>query len=134
MATPKCGHGPKPYRCSLCYKCYSTLNREKLNKYSRDWRASHKEKVKKWVTEASMKTLYGINQAQYDAMFINQKGVCAICKRPDKRRLSVDHDHETKKVRALLCGKCNRGLGFFEDSHFLLTKASQYLRVREGVI
>lgn len=46
--------------------------------------------------------------AQYDKMLAAQGGKCAICKRPPKsRRLAVDHDHKTGKVRGLLCFRCN---------------------------
>lgn len=43
----------------------------------------------------------------------NQKGCCAICKKPEnhfKKRLAVDHNHKTSKVRGLLCYRCNKFL------------------------
>jgi hypothetical protein len=43
------------------------------------------------------------------------------------KRLCVDHDHKTNKVRALLCDGCNKGLGAFSDSPALLRKAADYL-------
>ncbi len=47
----------------------------------------------------------------YDAMARVQGGVCAICGRPPKtRRLAIDHDHATMRVRGLLCHRCNRAL------------------------
>ncbi len=56
-----------------------------------------------------------------------QKGHCAICglkmKPPNQ-----DHNHKTGKLRSLLCGTCNRGLGLFKDSARLLNKAADYLR------
>lgn len=46
---------------------------------------------------------------RYNVLLTNQQGVCAICGHlPDGRRLHVDHDHVTSRVRGLLCGSCNR--------------------------
>lgn len=65
-------------------------------------------------------------------MFLQQSGLCGICGLPKtntrKISLSVDHDHNTGKVRALLCHKCNRGIGMFGDNLNLLEKAVLYLR------
>ena len=47
----------------------------------------------------------------YDRLIAAQRGVCAICGAPPKtRRLHIDHDHRTGKVRGLLCQRCNRAL------------------------
>lgn len=54
---------------------------------------------------------YGITPEQYLAMSVRQGGTCAICKRPPKtRRLHVEHDHTSKRVRGLTCHNCNRHL------------------------
>ena len=50
---------------------------------------------------------------------------CVIC--GDEGQLVVDHDHQTGKVRGMLCNHCNRGLGHFRDSPMLLEFAAQYL-------
>ena len=63
---------------------------------------------------------YGITLADYNAMFERQGGVCAICRGPQKTKsgrlthLSVDHCHESGKVRGLLCMACNHLLGRYE--------------------
>ena len=58
-----------------------------------------------------------------------QDGRCAICgNKPRKRRLDVDHNHKTGKVRGLLCRRCNhKGLGAFHDSYQVVQIAEAYL-------
>jgi hypothetical protein len=80
---------------------------------------------------------YGLTVAEYEQMAADQNGGCAICdakvsfKKADKsKRLAVDHDHETNEVRGLLCVRCNRGLGYFEDSIERLMRAKAYLTKR----
>ncbi len=62
----------------------------------------------------------------YDAMFALQGRTCAICRKRSAKRLCVDHCHVTRKVRGLLCKKCNFGLGHFSDD--LVEAAAAYLR------
>ncbi len=71
---------------------------------------------------STLKSKYGFSITQYDAMYVKQGGCCAICRCPvhDKRNarrnhFSVDHDHETKVVRGLLCSRCN---SVIEDARF----------------
>lgn len=86
---------------------------------------------------------YGLTGEQYGQMLASQGGVCAICKSPEVRldrngvpvALHVDHDHETGKVRSLLCYKCNSALGSMDDSPARLRAAAEYIeahRMREG--
>jgi hypothetical protein len=64
---------------------------------------------------ATIQRKYKLSESEYTAMLVRQHGVCAICQNPERnKRLSVDHDHRTGKVRALLCGHCNMLLGFIE--------------------
>lgn len=65
-----------------------------------------------------------------------QNDLCAICGRPERsmlkgkvRRLAVDHDHKSSKVRGLLCADCNRALGLFQDDPDRLRMAAEYLEV-----
>ncbi len=73
---------------------------------------------------------YGISQAHYDVMLFQQADCCAICGEQPRtsRRLVVDHDHATGRVRALLCDRCNTGLGHFGDDIKLMRKAIRYLQ------
>lgn len=76
---------------------------------------------------------YGITFEQYDAMFANQNGVCAICgSAGGKKKLHVDHCHTTGKIRGLLCINCNHGLGHFKDNEKLMLEAIKYLANNGG--
>ncbi len=75
---------------------------------------------------------YGISVEDYDAMLMQQGGVCRICKRQSRRRLIVDHCHKTDKVRGLLCLKCNSALGFYGDDPRLTRAATAHLEAALG--
>jgi len=68
---------------------------------------------------------YGITAAQFDELLAKQGGVCAICGRENPEH--VDHDHETGKLRGILCFNCNGGLGQFSDNTERLANAIEYL-------
>lgn len=61
-------------------------------------------------------------------MCAEQENRCAICKRIFEATPFIDHDHETKVVRELLCRFCNTGLGMFGDNLEILSQAVEYLR------
>jgi hypothetical protein len=58
-------------------------------------------------------------------MLAEQGGFCAICKEAPAEH--VDHDHETERVRGLLCFNCNGALGQFRDRRDLMLAAIAYL-------
>lgn len=77
-----------------------------------------------------MKRTYGISLEDYERMVEERQGLCDICGELPKtgkgRKLQVDHDHITGKVRGLLCWHCNARLGFIE--HELYEKSLEYLQ------
>ncbi len=84
-----------------------------------------------WTKNRDLMKLYGITLDDYNKMFAEQEGKCSICgthQCATGRALAVDHDHETGKVRGLLCSNCNTALGKFNDDVELLKKAIDYLR------
>ena len=72
---------------------------------------------------------YGLTPGEYDRLYAEQGGVCAICRRAKGKvkRLAVDHDHETGLVRGLLCGPCNQLVGYFQNSPETFRRAAAYL-------
>lgn len=92
------------------------------NRWKREHRSSYGKK-------ADLKKNYGITVEDYERMLQDQNGVCAICQNacPSGKNLAVDHDHETDRIRGLLCMNCNQGLGKFKDSPKFLKAAQEYL-------
>lgn len=78
---------------------------------------------------------YGIDVTGYHQMLEAQQHHCAICgceasdpvRNKGKSRFCVDHDHQTGRVRGLLCAICNYGVGHFQDDPVLVRKAATYL-------
>ena len=105
-------------------RAWHVANRESAQAKTKDWKKRNPEAMFKH----SLKK-YGLTPEKYRALFVQQSGSCAICKKPPtgRRGLCVDHNHDTGVVRALLCTKCNAGLGnFAEETRFLLA-AIDYL-------
>ena len=85
-------------------------------------------KYRRWFQKAR----YGLSTADYDALLAKQGGGCAICGamkpgRDDRQHLYIDHDHETGRVRGLLCSTCNTGLGMFAEDVDRMRVAIAYL-------
>lgn len=124
---------------------YREANRETAAERSRQWYADNRERaretVKKYRTgneefkradrNRQLKSKYGITQVDFEEMLQRQHGVCAnpACRMPDNRgrTLHVDHDHETGRVRGLLCFDCNVVLGKVNDDPMALIGLIQYL-------
>ena len=88
----------------------------------------------KGFSTAYLSRSYGMTHELYEKIEEGQKSKCKICGGEGfimpvggKKKLVVDHDHATGKVRGLLCHNCNRGLGLFQDNEALLRKAADYL-------
>jgi hypothetical protein len=102
-------------RCKKCTRIY-------CRKYHQENRDRYKNR--------HLEVSYGITLSDYSRLYEEQEGRCAICLEWYKV-LHVDHDHETNKVRGLLCLSCNNGLGRFRDSPERLRRAIQYLNEKE---
>jgi hypothetical protein len=93
-----------------------------------EWRSNNPYK---WLRQQLRK--YGVTVEWYLKQLKWQHNVCAICGKPETntywdkiRRLSVDHNHQTKQARGLLCHACNTRIGMLEDFSWV-AKARKYL-------
>lgn len=85
--------------------------------------------TKKAMRLGSRLKAFGLSISDFDEMFTSQGGKCAICGGTSgKRRLSVDHDHATGKVRSLLCTNCNSALGLLGESTERMASAIEYIK------
>lgn len=101
-------------------------NIEHIKKRDRE----HYYKTRDRHRELHISKRYGISVERYREMFKVQKSLCAICGESEtvkNKVLSVDHNHKTGEVRGLLCGHCNRALGYLREDISLLPKIQKYL-------
>ena len=112
----------KDGRSYRCKDCSNANNSERM-------KAKSKEERQKIYLERDLQRKFGISTEVYNAVFLAQEGVCAICKKPNpnKNRLAVDHNHLTGEVRGLLCGPCNMLLHRIENDPDWADKAFSYL-------
>jgi hypothetical protein len=109
--------------------------------YMRNWYQAHPkyfqkyrktEKGERGMRDMNYKRSYGISVEDYEKMLIDQCGLCACCGNPpNKRRLCVDHNHETLEIRELVCDYCNIVIGIFENSS-QLEAVKTYLERHNG--
>lgn len=115
-----CGIGITGFRAFRCHPC-KVIHRKPprtTKEYRREWQ---------------LKKKYDFEIGEFEAWWITFKGKCGICDIKLERSTAtrgqssvsvvVDHDHKTDRVRGLLCGNCNKGLGHFKDNSEILRKA-----------
>ncbi len=134
---------------SFCKECYRIHNREQYQRHidkrheydaarGSGWER-HPENREKYMSDDRtahdkyLQRTYGITIEDFDAMLSSQDGTCAICDGTNSdsarnRRMTVDHDHDTGKVRGLLCFTCNTSIGKLGDTYAALQKAADYLK------
>ena len=132
-------------RCSMCKEeksrdqFYSRIDREiGVTSYCKDCGRENAKKKHDYQKnrEKNLRQRYNLSWDMYLDMLADQHGKCPICMNdldmdPDCPRSGlapvVDHDHDTGRVRAILCADCNRGIGMFKENPDALWAAARYV-------
>lgn len=110
-------------------------NKEARQAYELEYRIKNKEKIKAKQKLSENRQFahvkkYGLSKEDYTKLLEAQNGRCKICGIEAsllKAKLHIDHNHETNRVRGLLCRACNHGVGNFREDVALLSKAITYI-------
>jgi len=127
------------------FRDYYITNKQKIDKYNKQWSKANRDKINKRQQERRknnhikskeyrLKYRFGITLEDYNQLFNNQQGCCAICgvhQSELQRALDIDHSHKTGEIRGLLCGACNLLLGNGKDNPEILRVAADYLEIHE---
>jgi hypothetical protein len=119
-----------------CNPAHMRLAHERAS-YARESRKRYyiknREIIKQKAKHGKRRWLYGLTEAAFAQMLLDQNGCCAICSRtfdtsgPKLAKPCVDHCHATGRIRALLCTRCNSTVGFADDNVETLRSAIAYL-------
>jgi len=119
--------------CNLCRHTsrilHYNINKDFVKKQTLSYERAHEEQRYGYRLKAN----YGITLEDYNKLLILQDYKCKICNEKDskcivKKRLSVDHDHKTGKVRGLLCDNCNKSLGLLRDNPIIVANMLKYIQ------
>lgn len=113
-------------------KEYNQRPEAKQHKKEYEQRPEKKQKVR----NSKMKWRYGITIKDYDLMLIEQNNKCKICNKEFKKgqNICTDHNHNTGKIRGLLCLNCNTILGLSYENENILNNAIKYLNLKKRIL
>lgn len=124
-----------PIRCPFCPRRFEQARAVQTHCGQRHPdRYVHRRKHHGVQRDWNLRTKYGISLSDYERLLAAQSGRCATCGSLHAdcrgRRLHVDHDHATGRVRGLLCANCNMALGKVRDDPGLLRRLAEYVETR----
>lgn len=106
-------------------------HKDKIDQKAKDWYENNKER---YVNNALLRK-YGVTLEQYNLLRAQQDFRCAVCNMHETdvgKKMFVDHDHSTGKIRKLLCTRCNVGIGMLQDNPDIMECAAKYIRDHNG--
>jgi hypothetical protein len=111
------------YLSAYCKECKRTD--PKIKAAAAVSRNKPESKLKKQAYQFKRK--YGITLEEHQVLQTAQNNKCNICNVEFDKKICVDHDHITKKVRGLLCTNCNLALGLIKDNPLICDGMKEYL-------
>ena len=103
-------------RCKLCWE-----------KSSKVYATTNAAAMKLWFKFHHIFEAYGLTREAYEEKFLRQEHYCQIC-RTLMTEPCVDHDHDTKQVRDLLCKSCNAAVGYVKENILIAESLVAYLK------
>lgn len=121
--------GSQKYRKETKYHLnYYSNNKKYFQEKNKEYKSLKKDHIYNQRKNYGLIKNYGISFDEKIKMCDSQDYKCKICEVALKEnKLVVDHDHKTNKIRGLLCGKCNAGIGFLKENKEILLRAIAYL-------
>ena len=119
--------------CKPCHLEQRRIYVREGRKFDENFRPKYRHKedyYNRLNKEKNLKRKYGLTVLEFDKMRMIQQFKCAICSKHETELgeiLHVDHDHNTGKVRGLLCLNCNHGIGMLKDNLINMQNAVKYL-------
>lgn len=117
-------------RREQCKSCRSEYYQRHRATWSEEYKQKRADDKRYWRIQKK----YGLTREQYEKMLLSQNSACAICLKPEGGKyrekvihLSVDHDHNTGRVRGLLCRDCNTAIGKLREDTEAMNRAVIYL-------
>lgn len=107
-------HGIR-YNCRGC-------ERSRMKDYDASEAGQRRMRVGRWKAQG-----IEITHDEYVEMYKRLQGRCQICT-IELPSLCVDHNHDTGKVRGLLCRPCNIGVSALGENERVLRRAIAYLK------
>lgn len=133
LTAEKVGSG---HRCKQCRSQWEKVNRVKSPEVYAAQSKRYKDRIgRKRITSKEIARRLKLDVNEYEEMFDKQSHKCAICgceetklaRNGNPKRLSLDHNHETGKIRELLCNECNLGIGHAKENIEIIYAAIAYL-------
>lgn len=117
---------------SSCKTCALQLQKkwyEQNPSKNREWCKQYYSKNKHKWRERSYKNKYGLTIEEVNEMLLSQNNQCPICQSAFKKTkyMNIDHNHQTGKMRQILCSKCNTAIGLLDENIERFRRAIDYL-------
>lgn len=106
-----------------CRECHNAYQREYYNDPEKG--EKHRQRLRERAPQKRA-AKYGLSVESVEFIFACNSGMCELCNK--REATCIDHDHETGRVRGVLCQACNTGLGKLGDTVESLEKAIRYLK------
>ncbi len=133
--------GVDPIASKAAKDRYYEKNKDVVMARAVEWKKNNPEKVAEGQRSLrktnpdlargyALKRVFGITVEQYEELLDKQNRCCAICGRNESeftKRMAVDHDHVSGRIRGLLCTACNYRLVARHRDGNLLRRIADYV-------